>query len=569
MQGKTLALKPFLETIKTYCAKLTKEELIDLLCQAALDVSAEERTDFLKKLSIVTVPVNVQQSAAAQEKSILAKAKKLIDDIAVWQKSIEDGSYYEKHWEDGYCDDEEFPSISVKQQQTLEALFAETDRLFLEGKLELASKVYQQLIDLVLHGAGLDYWIAYDELNVNWRETLARYCRCVYETSSEKERAKRVLAAMEAERKTEAERQGFGVGYNPAAEIFPSLRDVFDARFGELAGWNDFLKQTQKKLRHLSNSRAVLLYLEAVLWLDGIQGLSAEARQRNLPVGYLYWLDQLRDSKAWDELAQAAQEALNAMPFDRLRAVAAAQLSLAGEKKGDSRLAVQGKREQFFSEPHEKHLADLLREAIKQQVSEVELAKVLAFFEAVPAKSKPDVFFLRIKTMLLLGQLRESYAAIDQKAAIGWSGDKKTTGVIYVAILLILSKGNAEAKTIHALFDRYMRGRDGSSFLANEIQKRLLQLPVSEAEQQRWFQFVERISIDRAEHIISNKYRKGYARAAEALGGFMECLILHEQQSKAAEFLDLKRNKEYKRYPAFRQEFDEIVGKSPLLVRLR
>ncbi|MCW5199627.1 hypothetical protein VU05_02735 [Desulfobulbus sp. F1] len=311
MKGKILALKPFLETIKTYCGKLTKEELIDLLCQAALDTPAEERRNFLEKLSIASVPSDVHRPAAQDEDvdvSILAKTDKLLDDVAAWQKSVEDGSYYEKHWEDGYCDEEEFPSISKEQQETLETLFAEADGLFLDGKLELAGNVYQQLIDLALHSAGLDYGIDHNDLDVNWRETLGRYCRCVYETSADKERVKQVLSALEVERKTEVERQHFGICYNPAEEIFPSLRDVFDARHGHLADWNDFLKKAQKKLHGLSSNRAVLLYLETVYWLDGIQGLAAAVRQRNIPVGYLYWLDMLRDGAAWNDLPHSPAE---------------------------------------------------------------------------------------------------------------------------------------------------------------------------------------------------------------------------------------------------------------------
>jgi hypothetical protein len=577
MTAETLTLKPYLEKIKKHCAKLTKAELIDLLCQTAIDVPAAERISFLAKLSIISTPVDIEETAASEDDSILVRTEKLVEDIACWQKSIEDGSYYEEHCDDDEYYDEELPSMSEEQHETLEALFAEADRLFLDGKLELAGKAYQQLIDLALHGGDLDYWIDHNEIDINWQETLARYCRCVYETSSEAERPKQMLAAMEAERKTEAERNVFEIGYDPAKEFFPSLRDVFDARPGELAGWDNFLKKLQKELRLISSSRAVLLHLEAVQWLDGLQGLAAAVRQRNNPTGYLYWLDQLREAEAWSELSAAAQEALSAMPYDSLRAYAAAQLSVAGEQTDDKSLVLQGKREQFFSKPQEEHLADLLQEAIKQQVSEAELSKVLAFLEAAPAQDKlkwpdflhqPDFALLKIKAMLLLGKLRESYAAIDQKAAIGWSDEKRTTGAVHVGILLVLSKGNADAKTIHSLFARYLCGQYGNEFLANEIKKRLLQVAVSDSQQKQWLKFVERISADRAEHIVSNQYRKGYARGAEALGGYMECLILHGQQDKAAELLELKRNQEYKRYPAFRREFDAVVSKSPLLARL-
>lgn len=559
MPANLLALKPFLETIRTYCAGLSTSGLTELLCRIAQEVPAGERLVFLEELAIASSAED--RAPETQGDGILARAEELTGDIFARQESIEDGSYYEEHYEEDDYYDDEFPdSISEEQKQAIEVLFAETDSLFLAGEMELAKQVYQKLIELVLNGAGLHYTVNDDEVNISWRETLARYCRCVYETSSAQERPEQMLFAMEAERPV------FKDSYDPSAEILPSLRDVFDAKAGELAGWNDFLKKFKKKLGEISGNRAFLLYLEAVHWLDGIKQLAAEVRKQKIPVGYLYWLDQLRTTAAWSELAQAAQETLNNLPFNRLRSYAAAQLSLAGKEMGESSLAVQGKREQFFSEPQEQHLAALLQEAMQQKASESELGKVLEFISSRQvADDAAALSLLKIKTMLLLGNLREAYAAIDKEAASGWSDGKETAGAVYASILLVLSKGNADAKTIHGLFDRYVRGRYGEYFIRNEIQKSLLQISIADSQKKEWFQFIAKISAARAAHIVANKYRKGYARAAEALGGYMECLVLHDQKSKAAEFLDWNRNQQYKRYPAFRREIDEVVKNSPLL----
>ncbi|WP_420208185.1 hypothetical protein [Candidatus Electronema sp. JC] len=482
----------------------------------------------------------------------------MLQDVIDLHQSVDDGSYYEEqYWEeDNYYDD--FSGISEEQKQRFTQLIAEADKLFFAGELEIAKQVYEKLTDLILYGDELQYTVDYEELEINWRETLSKYCRCVYETAPDADKAKWMRQALAVDR------QHFSDG---SEDLFPSLRDVFDARAGELAGWNDFLKQLRKNLRAAVSRRGILLHLEAAQWLDGLSGLAEEVRKKQAPVGYLFWLEQLRTHEAWKELAQAAHEALRAMPHDALRAEAAAQLSLAGERTGDKSLILQGRREQFFSKPIEDNLAALLREATAQQVSERELNKVLAYLEAAPKQKNPSDFsFLKIKIMLLLGRLQESYAAIDQKAAIGWSDEKRTTGAVYVSILLFLSQGHAQAKTIHSLFTRYINDRYSSNaFIVEAIRQRLLQISVASWHKEEWLKFVEHISVARAEQIVSNKYRKGYARGAEALGGYMECLILHEQRNQAAAFLDLKRNQQYKRYPAFRQELDTVVKNSPLL----
>lgn len=563
MKEKTLALKPFLERLRTHCAALNKTELIDLLCQTTQEIPAEERADFLKKLGVIATK---QGSGSKTADDILAKTETLLQDVIDLHQSVDNGSYYEEHhWEeDNY--DEDFFGISEEQKRRFRQLIAEADKLFFAGELETAKQVYEKLTDLILYGDELQYTIDYDELEINWRETLARYCRCVYETASDADRAKRMRQALAVDR------QHFS---DNSENLFPSLRDVFDARDGELAGWNDFLKQFRKNLSAAVSRRGILLHLEAVQWLNGLSGLAEEVRKKQAPVGYLFWLDQLRTNEAWNELVQAASEALRTMPHDALRAEAAAQLSFAGERTGDKSLVVQGRREQFFSKPNEDNLAALFQEANAQQVSKAELSKALAYLEAAPKlkfllQNPPDFSFLKIKIMLLSGKLRESYAAIDQKAAIGWSEKKRTTGAVYVSILHVLSQGHAQAKTIHSLFTKYINDRYSSNdFIAEAIQQRLLQVSVASWQKEQWLKFVEQISVARAEQIISNKYRKGYARGAEALGGYMECLILHEQRSQAAAFLDLTRNQQYKRYPAFRQELDDVVSKSPLLTSLQ
>lgn len=549
-----IALKPFLEMLRTHCATLDKTELINLLCQTAQEIPAEERKSFLEEFGVIAT----KQGGSKSADNILARTEKLLQDVIDLHQSVDDGSYYENQdWEE--CDyDDDFSGIYEEQKQCFTQLIAEADKLFFAGELETAKQVYEKLTDLILYGDELQYTVDYDESEINWRETLARYCRCVYEISSDADREKKMRQALAVDR------QHFSDG---SEDLFPSLRDVFDARAGELAGWNDFLKQLRKNLRAAVSRRGILLHLEAAQWLDGLSGLAEEVRKKQAPVGYLFWLEQLRTHEAWKELAQAAHEALRAMPHDALRAEAAAQLSLAGERTGDKSLILQGRREQFFSKPIEDNLAALLREATAQQVSERELNKALAYLEAAPKQKNPSDFsFLKIKIMLLLGRLQESYAAIDQKAAIGWSEEKRTTGAVYVSILLFLSQGHAQAKTIHSLFTRYINDRYSSNaFIVEAIRQRLLQSSVASWHKEQWLKFVEQISVARAEQIVSNKYRKGYARGAEALGGYMECLILHEQRNQAAAFLDLKRNQQYKRYPAFRQELDTVVKNSPLL----
>ncbi|MGA1871467.1 MAG: hypothetical protein ACMUJM_23315 [bacterium] len=567
--SNTLALKPYIEKIRKHCNNLSKADLTDLLCLIAQEVPVKERHLFLEKLKIISIDSPESSFEINEVDEILSRVNGVIEDILERQESIEDGSYYEENYEYGdYYDDESPDGISEEQKEDIEALFLEADQLFLAGNSDAAKKVYRELIGLFGHNSQreLCYEIYHNDIDINWRETLARYCRCVYETSFSNEKVVRMLSVMEVEQPV------FENHYDKSRELLPSLRDIFDAKTGELDRWHDFLEDFRKELKQKNGNRAFLLYLETINWLDGLKEVASEIRKKKIPVGYLYWLDQLQANGSWHELAEVSQEALANMPLDNLRAYAAGKLSLAGENTKDTSLVLQGKREQFFSASKEQNLVSLLKVSVKQDVKEAELKKVLDFLKLEKEESswmKNDSFILKIKVLLMLGNLKEAYSQIDKETVVGWSYSKQTTGGIYASILITLTKGNSEAKSIHNLFNSYIGNKYTSeNFIRDEILKSLSKLTITKSQKEEWFQFIQKIATSRVDHIVSNKHRKAYARAAETMGGYMECLILNEQKNKAIDFLNLNRNQKYSRFPAFRSEVDRVLKSSPLLFHL-
>jgi hypothetical protein len=580
--SNTLALKPYIENIRKHCSNLSKDDLTELLCRIAQEVPVRERDSFLENLSILSIDDHDESFDIQDADEILSRIEGLIEDIIERQKSIDDGSYYEDHYEyHDYYGDEMPDEISEDQQEELETLFSEADELFLAGNSDAAKKVYQELTGLFGHNdqKELYYTIYHTAIDINWHETLARYCRCVYEASSSDDRPAQMLFAMEIEQAV------FTDHYDTSKELLPSLRDIFDVKVGELDGWHDFLEVFKEKLKQENGNRAFLLYLEAInylggLQLDGLQGVTSEVRNRKIPVGYLYWLDQLETNKSWHELAEVSQESLDNMPFDNLRTYAADKLSVAGENIKESSLVLQGKRERFFSVPQEENLLFLLKESIKQDVKEVELTKALDFLEPnKKSDNKPgkeenfrmgrSSFLLKIKVTLMLGNLEDAYSQIDKKAVADWSYGKQTSGCIYASILLSLIRGNSKATTIHGLFNSYLGNRYTSEdLILDEIQQSLSKLIITKAQKEEWFQFIHQIAGSRVDHIVSNKYRSAYDRAAATMGGYMECMILHDQKDKAVAFLKLNRNQKYNRFSAFRAELDNVLRSSPLLARL-
>ncbi|MCI5181040.1 MAG: hypothetical protein D3921_00650 [Candidatus Electrothrix sp. AW1] len=566
--SNTLTLKPYIELVRTHCHRLSSSQLIDLLCSIAQEVPTKERQSFLEKLEITaTIPSDPSDSAEEVE-DILERIADIIEEILERQESIEDGSYYEIYEDySNYYDDE--PEImSPEQQKELEEIFAEADQLFLAGELASARKVYQQLFSIFLHSSELKlyYEINRQDIDINWQETLARYCRSVYETVATADRTQQVLDAMEVDYPVAGQYD------DPYEKWLPSLQDVYNARPEDISEWDDFLQGIQTALQRKRDNRAVLLCLEAIYLTDSLQGLATAVRQKKSPVGYLYWVNQLEEEALWEETAQAALEALDSMPPDRLRTAAATALIRAGQQTEKKDFVLHGKQEQFFSEPNGQHLDCWLEEARKQEAKEEMLHTALAFLNNRLEGSQKDTswqenrfFLLKIKVLLLLGRLEDAFAEIDGKAVVGWSNSKQTTAIVYTCVLLALVRCSVEARTIHDLFSGYL-ALSNEKTITDEILQHLAKADA--AAQEEWFQFAERMTQARIDHIVSNKYRKAYARAAEVLGGYMEALILNDRKDQAVEFLHLNRNQKYNRFSAFRAEIQRVTGRSPLLAGL-
>jgi len=82
------------------------------------------------------------------------------------------------------------------------------------------------------------------------------------------------------------------------------------------------------------------------------------------------------------------------------------------------------------------------------------------------------------------------------------------------------------------------------------------------AECLKW---AEKIGQRRDDHIVSNKHRGAYERAAQVLGSLAETYAAMDQTSKAIKILHKFYNKKYNLFPAFRREVKAVVTGSDLL----
>jgi len=574
MPGKKtiLALKPFLETVRDHCEMLSDAELCDFICKIAQEAPPDERSLFLEKLRSHSGKKTM--TIREVEDNLISRINSLKEEILERLEAIEDGSYYEEYEDDYYGGYEGPESISEEQKSDLKTLFAETDHLFLSNELKDAEKAYCLLLDIFRsrpEDAEFLFDLSYYDLGLNWRETRARYCRCVYDNADSKDRVPKMLHAME----TGVDM--FDDHYAPSEEKYPFLQDVSDAKTGEMKAWKTFLKAWKRALGKEHGNRAFILFLEAVHWLDGVAGVATEVRKKKHHMGYLFWINKLCFDKKWNTMADVAQEALEKLSNGGLRSQAAEMLSQAGAELKNDALILKGRREQFCSVPDDFELVQLIEEAERQNVKREELENALKLMGR-----KNEVAKSRLKILLMLGHLEKAHKIVENDKPLGWSGTKGT-GLFFGTLLTALTHAEPKAASIQALLRRYVENRysyysyysDNSG--KNEMYDKIFQeitegvrhLSIKKAQKKKWFVFAEDLGGKRIDAIVSNQHRKAYARAAEVLGALMEAFLLNDDTSKAKELLDIYRNQKYSRHSAFRRELNTVLTNSELLRPLR
>ena len=571
MKKSKIALKPYLDTISGYCRSLSNQELTNMIVNLAKDVPTAERVDFLEKIK------SCLPDGRATRTPDLSPVELMLDEVEALKEgieerieSIEDGSYWDDpdDWrDDGYYDDEP-DYISQDQADDLESIFDAAESLFLDDRLADARKVYEALFKLISYIEENTYFAAGEKTDI--REARARYCRCVYDTSESDKRLNEFVAAMEIDVISTYDQ-------NIYDENYPLLQDVIDARLGEMADLESFLPDWKNVLskRELKGRSSVLL-LEAVYRLEGITGVSRLAKKwkNSQPQGYLFWLSILDEENDHPGIVAVSKEGLNALKEGRFRErVAEFLINTAGELN-DAKHLLLGKRERFFSQMSNQNLLDLVDEVVKQNVKNQELGTVIKHFKTRKSIDKDDKA-LYIKTLLMSGRLNDAFVLVKKEKSVGWSYGGNA-GVVFGSILSVLANYSEKAGTIKTLLEGYAaRGstypetisRDdvsGTSFY-NEILAGLKKRRFAKSKTADYLAWAEKIGKSRIDHIVSNKHRRAYERAAQVLGSLAETYAATGQVSKAIKILHKYYNEKYNRYSAFRREVKAVVKGSDLL----
>lgn len=564
-----IALKPYLESISTDCSKLSKQELTDLILNLAKSESAAGRTAFLSKFRSFLPGEGTSCVPETDVEELLHDVQALREDIEERIAAIEEGDYEELDdfdWEDLDYHDEEPDFVSEEQFDELEDLFHRADELFVNQKIQDAKMVYEALFQL--H----DYIAEYEPMSFNFqdyiREERARYARCVYDAPAGTSRVKEFAQAMALD----------ALGKHRVDRIdaaLPLFQDVIDAREEEVEDiqsfyldWKEFLEKREM------GSRAASLLIEAVHYLEGTVGVARLARKwgNAQPYGYLFWMRSLLQEDKFENLIEVSEEALRNLEPGEAREKASEFLIEAGKLSGSRDHVLKGKREKLFSNPNDVNLLALLNEAVEHNAYTDELSAVLAFWaehDGMGANEKS----LYLKSLLIAGRFEDALRMVKAKKSIGWSYGLNI-GMVFGAVALTLADWSEDARITRKLLAEYAERKevyslpfadedndDGPGYYERII-KTKDRVQLSGFPTNEYLDWVFDIGRERIDHIVSNKHRKAYARAAQVLGALAEVCKARGEDSEATRIIREYCQEKYSRHSAFKREVEDVLQTS-------
>ncbi|MFN2269050.1 MAG: hypothetical protein ABR533_12300, partial [Desulfonatronovibrio sp.] len=515
--SEKIAFGPYLKKIEEICQPLSREELQEIIISLAREARVHERSSFIEKLESCLPGGQREQNPALVDEDILDWIEALKESILERIELIGDGEYQDLEDFDGYGSfDDEPEDISEEQMDELESYFDDADEYFLNGKLETAGKIYEALFALIEETE-----IKHLLFEMNILEDRARYCRCVYELTAGPHRVDAFLKVMDPDFEDSA--------LTSSRDVYPALRDVIDTLAEPLPDFESFLPEWEAILSQpgIPGFRRARLWLEAVSFRNDFERISEMARQwgDQQPYGYIFWLEQLKQGKSWKEAADVSKEALNIISPGRQREEIASHLIRAGEQLNDKEMVLEGKRELFFSAPAYKSLVVFINEAEKSNLRQQELDKAVAYLNTAE-----DVIYLQedmyITALIMAGRIKEAFTSSKDSAPFGWSL-KSFTGLLFGSVLYLHSKMNDECSVTHTIIqdyaDRDFFGifdydfsdqNDFEGECLRQVMQGLSMSKLSDAELKKYFKWAVELGEKRVNHIVSNKFRKAYHRAA-------------------------------------------------------
>jgi tetratricopeptide (TPR) repeat protein len=399
-------------------------------------------------------------------------------------------------------------------------------------------------------------------LTVDVQECAAQYVASVYLTTPLEDRSQALSAAMDAVHGVASFWQPIAQMERAAAAQLPEL-DTF------LPGWVEFLERQPPSQHDWEGARGRWLR-EAVLLLEGVQGLERIARKTKRPEELQAWCEVLVERGDWADALRAYDDATKLVAESRWRAGFLDGAALAAQQLGrhDSAKRVEAA---WLGAPS---LLRLLRWLGAANPTAATLGKrAREAIRRCPRKEGRQLGLLHVLT----GDVQAAAKLLVRAPGLGWSSEDHPGHVLFPAFAGLLAEG-VRAKLAAELFASLreaphdlldMGWNDGdrakarpklsTPSIAELIAEARPAVSVDPKGRAAILEAMRAAATKRVDGILGNKRRRYYGHAATLVACCLELAPAAGRQKVAEDWVrDLR--KRYSRFYAFRKELDNALA---------
>jgi len=437
-------------------------------------------------------------------------------------------------------------------------------RAFLAGDHATARGIFEAILQAVGGGEiDLGYHEMIDEvLTVDVQECAAQYAASVYLTTPLDERPHALAAAMDAV-------GGIASFWQPIEQMeraapcpLPEL-DLF------LPRWVELLESQQTSEGGWEGTRERWLR-EAVMRLEGVQGLERIARKSRRPEALHAWCEALVERGDWADALRAYDDATKLADESHWRAHFLDGAALAAQEL-EQRGCAKRIEAAWLGGPTLLRLLRWLGAGSPSATTIVKRAR--SAIDHCPRKAGQELGLLK----LLIGDLQSAAELLAHAPGLGWSREDHPGHVLFPAFAGLLAEGTGAelaaeffASLAEAPYDPLDRDWDGGDkaearpklstpSIAELISKARLSSRIDPAARGAMLEAMRAAAEKRAVGILGNKRRRHYGHVATLVACCLELAPAVEGQEEVADWADDLRNR-YSRFYAFQEELKRALA---------
>jgi hypothetical protein len=437
-------------------------------------------------------------------------------------------------------------------------------KAFLAGDHATACAIFEALLPSLGGGEiDLGYHEMIDEvLTVDVQDCAAQYAASVYLTTSLEERSHALAAAMDAVRGIASFWQPIEQMERTATCRLPEL-DVF------LPRWVELLEGQQTSEDGWEGTREPWLR-EAVMRLEGVQGLERIARKTKRPEALHAWCEALAERGDWADALRAYGGATKLVGESHWRATFRDGAALAAQQLG-RRDCAKRIEAAWLGAPT---LLRLLRWLGAGSPSTATLVKrARNTIHRCPGKAGRELGLLQV----LIGEVQSAAALLARAPGLGWSSEDHPGHVLFPVFASLLAEGT-RAELAAELFasleqapldpldmgwnddDRAeARPKLSAPSIAELISKAHPSARIDPKDRAAMLEAMRAAAEKRAGGILGKKRRRHYRHSATLVACCLELAPVVGRQEEVADWVDDLR-KRYSRFSAFQEDLKRALA---------